>query len=201
MTIKELESKLGVSVEQVIQCHVRNEPETPEIAQLSLAVTQESLRLAAELNSSYHEPEEVRRILSRITGREIDDSFCLFPPFTTDFGRNLRFGKRVFINSGCRFQDQGGITIGDDTLIGHNAVIATINHSLDPAENRRNYHKPVVIGNHVWVGANVTILPGVTIHDWAVIAAGAVVTRDVPAYAVAGGVPARIIKTVEHKEN
>ena len=181
MTILQLEEKLGITVEDVIRCHMSNEDESPQVAELSLAVTQNSLRLAAELNGAYH---------------ELDDSVTLFPPFTSDFGRNIHLGKGVFINSGCRFQDQGGIFIGDHTLIGHNVVIATVNHSLNPAEGRKNYYAPVSIKDHVWIGSNATILPGVTIHEWAVVAAGAVVTKDVPAHAVVGGVPAKVIKTV-----
>lgn len=196
MTILQLEEKLGITVEDVIRCHMSNEDESPQVAELSLAVTQNSLRLAAELNGAYHEPDGVRQILREMTGNPVDDSVTLFPPFTSDFGRNIHLGKGVFINSGCRFQDQGGIFIGDHTLIGHNVVIATVNHSLNPAEGRKNYYAPVSIKDHVWIGSNATILPGVTIHEWAVVAAGAVVTKDVPAHAVVGGVPAKVIKTV-----
>lgn len=109
-------------------------------------------------------------------------------------------GKDVFINSGCHFQDQGGIEIGDGVLIGHNVVLATINHDLDPGENRKNHYSPIKIGNHVWIGSNATVLPGVTIGDWAVVAAGAVVTQDVPPLTVAGGIPAKVLKKVALKE-
>jgi acetyltransferase-like isoleucine patch superfamily enzyme len=112
------------------------------------------------------------------------------PPFTTDCGKNTRIGERVFINSGCRFQDQGGITLGDDCLIGHNVVIATLNHDLDPAERATTIPRPVVVGERTWIGAHATLLPGVTIGEGAVVAAGAVVTRDVPPRTVVGGVPA-----------
>lgn len=182
--------------EKVNEHHMNNRPSDPEISKASMAITQHSMRLTSELNGSYHEPQEVRDIISEITGKKVDESVNVFPPFTTDFGGNITLGKRVFINSGCRFQDQGGITIGDDSLIGHNVVIATVNHSLIPEEDRKNYYAPVVLGEHVWIGSNATILPGVTIHDWAVVAAGAVVTKDVPPYAVVGGVPAKIIKYV-----
>ncbi|MDE7407092.1 MAG: sugar O-acetyltransferase, partial [Muribaculaceae bacterium] len=133
---------------------------------------------------------------SELTGREVPDNFGLFPPFYTDCGVNTRIGQRVFINSGCKFQDQGGITIGDDVLIGHNCVIATLNHVMDPECRADMIPAPVRIGNKVWIGANVTILQGVTIGDGAVIAAGAVVNKDVPARSVAGGIPAKIIKAV-----
>ncbi|MCC8051515.1 MAG: sugar O-acetyltransferase [Clostridiales bacterium] len=150
-----------------------------------------------ELNNQYHTPEEIREIMSRLTGRRIDDSFRLFPPFYTDFGKNIHFGKDVFINSGCHFQDQGGIEIGDGAMIGHNVVLATINHDLDPAQNRKNHYAPVRIGAHVWIGSNATILPGVAIGEWSVVAAGAVVTKEVPPYTVAGGVPAKTIRKIE----
>lgn len=197
MTYQELEQHHGVRVEDVIRCHMANQPETPEIAQMSMAITYRNMQLTAQLNGAYHEPAQVRQIISDIIGKPIDESFTLFPPFTTDFGANTTFGKGVFINSGCRFQDQGGLTVGDFTLIGHNVVIATVNHSTKPSENRMNVYAPVRLGNHVWIGSNAVILPGVTVGDWAVVAAGAVVTRDVPAYAVVGGVPAKVIKYVD----
>ncbi len=160
------------------------------------AVSQEALRITAELNGRYHTPEEVVELMSALTGRRVPDSFRLFPPFTSDFGRNLRFGERVFLNSGCRFQDQGGIDIGDGALIGHNAVITTLNHELDPAHRADMYPAPVRIGRDVWLGANVTVLPGVTVGDGAVIGAGSVVTKDVPARTVVVGVPARPIRDI-----
>lgn len=157
---------------------------------------QEAIRIGIELNNSYHTPEEIREIMGRLTGKNIDDTFRLFPPFYTDFGKNITFGKDVFINSGCHFQDQGGITIGDGSLIGHNVVLATINHDLDPKNNRKNHYLPIKIGSHVWIGSNATILPGVTIGDWAVVAAGAVVTHDVPAMTVVRGIPAKVLKMI-----
>ncbi|MFV0400019.1 MAG: DapH/DapD/GlmU-related protein [Oscillospiraceae bacterium] len=168
-----------------------------EVHQYMHGASQEALRLTAELNSSYHTPEDIRELMSRITGREIDGTFALFPPFHTDCGKNIRIGKRVFINAGCCFQDQGGITIGDDTLIGHNVVLATLNHSLVPAKRKDMHPAPIVIGKNVWIGANATVLAGVRIGDNAVVAAGAVVTRDVPANAVVGGVPAKVLKVID----
>lgn len=153
-----------------------------------------------ELNTKYHTPEELREIMGRLTGKQIDRSFRMFPPFYTDFGKNITIGKDVFINSGCHFQDQGGIEIGDGALIGHNVVLATINHDLNPKENRKNHYAAIKIGAHVWIGSNATVLPGVTIGDYAVVAAGAVVTRDVPAMTVVGGVPARVLKTIQEEE-
>ncbi len=160
------------------------------------ALCQEAIRIGMELNNQYHTPEEIREIMGRLTGKVIDDTFRLFPPFYTDFGKNITFGKDVFINSGCHFQDQGGIEIGDGALIGHNVVLATINHDLNPKKNRKNHYAPIKIGAHVWIGSNATILPGVTIGNWAVVAAGAVVTKNVPDMTVVGGVPAKVIKKV-----
>ncbi|MEY8330076.1 DapH/DapD/GlmU-related protein [Lachnospiraceae bacterium 48-33] len=161
---------------------------------------QEAIKITMEMNSSYHTPEELREIMERLIGKQVDDTFRLFPPFYTDFGKNIKIGKNVFINSGCHFQDQGGITIGNDVLIGHNVVLATINHDLAPSQNRKNHYAPVTISNNVWIGSNATILPGVTIGEWAVVAAGAVVTKNVEPYTVVGGNPAKLIKTVEREE-
>ena len=161
---------------------------------------QEAVRIGMELNTKYHTPEELREIMGRLIGKQVDRSFRMFPPFYTDFGKNITIGKDVFINSGCHFQDQGGIEIGDGALIGHNVVLATINHDLNPKENRKNHYAPIKIGAHVWIGSNATILPGVTIGDYAVVAAGAVVTQDVPAMTVVGGVPARVLKTIQEEE-
>ncbi|WP_193103914.1 DapH/DapD/GlmU-related protein [Brachybacterium sp. FME24] len=159
--------------------------------------SQEALRITGELNGSYHEPARVRELLAELTGRVVDESVTLFPPFTSDFGKNIRLGKRVFLNAGCRFQDQGGVEIGDDCLIGHNTVIATLNHDLAPSSRGDLMPAPVVVGRNVWIGANVTILPGVSIGDDAVVAAASVVTKDVPARALVVGSPARVIRSVE----
>lgn len=164
------------------------------------ALSQEALQRTAELNGAYHTPEEVRRIFSALTGRPVDDTFTLFPPFHTDCGKNIAVGKNVFINSGCKFQDQGGIVIDDGVLIGHNVVLATLNHSLAVRDRQDLIPGPIRIGKNAWIGSNVTILPGVTVGDGAVVAAGAVVTKDVPAYTVAGGVPARVLRPLTEEE-
>ena len=112
-------------------------------------------------------------------------------------GKNINVGKNVFINSGCRFQDQGGIRIGDGTLIGHNVVITTLNHNFEPELRSGMKPAPVIIGKNVWIGASVTVVPGVTIGENAIIAAGSVVTKDVDSNTVVGGVPAKLIKTID----
>ena len=159
-------------------------------------LSQEAIRITMELNGSYHTHEEIVRMMSELTGREVHGSFNLFPPFNTDCGKNMIIGKRVFINSGCKFQDQGGLTIGDDVLVGHNVVIATLNHAMDPEHRGDMTPVPVTIGNKVWIGSNATLLPGVSIGEGAIIAAGAVVTKDVAPRTVVGGVPARVLKTI-----
>lgn len=164
------------------------------------AVSQEALRITAEINGSYHTPEELRALFSRLIGRPVDETFGLFPPFYTDCGKNIHIGKNVFLNMGCKFQDQGGIYIDDGALIGHNVVLATLNHAMSPNDRGTMIPKPIHIGKNVWIGANATVLPGVTIGDGAIVAAGAVVTRDVPDHAIVGGVPAKVMRTISEEE-
>lgn len=160
-------------------------------------LSQEALRITAEINSKYHTPEELHSLLEELWGRKVPKSVGLFPPFHTDCGKNTVVGERVFINMGCKFQDQGGITIGDGSLIGHNVVLATLNHMLDPTQRTGMTAAPIRIGKNVWIGANATVLAGVTIGDGAVVAAGAVVTKDVPPVTIVGGVPAKVIKKID----
>lgn len=159
-------------------------------------LAQEALKITVEMNSKYHTPEEVHELMEKLTGRKVGEGFAMFPPFYTDCGKNTFIDKNVFINSGCKFQDQGGITIGEGTLIGHNVVIATLNHNMSPEKRGNMIPAPVQIGKNVWVGSNSTILSGVKIGDGAVIAAGAVVTKDVEKNTVVGGVPAKKIREV-----
>lgn len=186
MTIQDVVSHINSSKDPIL---------TPEMNALVMETCYRTHRLTMELNTVYHEPEEIRKILEDITGESIDPCFNMFPPFYSDFGRNLHFGKNVFVNAGCHFQDQGGIFIGDNVLIGHNTVFATIDHDLDPT-SRMNHYAPIHVGNNVWIGANVVITKGVTIGNGAVVAAGAVVNRDVPPMTIVGGVPAKVIKQV-----
>lgn len=186
-----------MTIQDVISSYYNEDTENEACSAYADTLYQEALRVTMELNNQYHTPEEIREIMSCLTGEKIDTSFRLFPPFYTDFGKNIHIGRDVFINSGCHFQDQGGITIGDGAMLGHNVVLATINHDLDPAQDRKNHYAPITIGAHVWVGSNATILPGVTIGEWSVVAAGAVVTRDVPPYTVVGGVPAKTIRIID----
>lgn len=157
----------------------------------------EAYKITSKLNSTYHEPEQIHSLMEELTSRKLDPTFSIFPPFYTDCGKNIKIGKNVFINSGCKFQDQGGICIGDGSLIGHNVVIATLNHSMDASKRANIIPKPVVIGKNVWIGSSSTITPGVRIGDGAVIAAGSVVTKDVASYSLVGGVPAKKIKSLD----
>jgi acetyltransferase-like isoleucine patch superfamily enzyme len=155
---------------------------------------QDAFRITSQINNGYRTPGEVVGLLTELTGKPVDESVVVFPPFYSEFGKNLTLGRGVFINIGCRFQDTGGITIGDGTLVGHGSTLTTLNHSVDPARRADMIPAPIVIGRQVWLGASVTVVPGVTIGDGAIVAAGAVVTKDVAANTIVGGVPAKLIR-------
>lgn len=175
-------------------------PVGTEVRDMMSMLSDEARKITTNLNNSYHERAEIRSLFSELIGEQVDETFALFPPFYTDCGKNIHIGKNVFINAGCHFQDQGGIYIGDGAQIGHNVVLATLNHDLTPENRRTVIPAPITIGKNVWIGANATVLSGVTIGDNSVIAAGAVVTKDVPENVVAGGVPAKIIKYIYETE-
>lgn len=171
--------------------------DSPEIFEVLNSQSDEARKITFTLNGSYHPMEEIRELLSRLLGYKVPDTLRVFPPFYSDFGRNIHLGENVFINACCQFQDQGGIWIGDGCLIGHNVVFATLNHDLNPERRQICIPKSIVLGKNVWIGSNSTILSGVKIGDNAVIAAGAVVHKDVPANSIVGGVPAKFIKWIE----
>lgn len=173
---------------------------TPEIYEFMNRASDEARRITFELNGAYHSRPEVRDLFARLFGKPVDPSFRVFPPFYTDFGKNITVGKNVFINACCHFQDQGGITLGDNCLVGHNVVFATLNHGFAPEERQSMLPAPIVVGRNVWIGSNSTILQGVTIGDNSIIAAGSVVTKDVPANAIVAGVPARFIRSISPEE-
>ena len=170
---------------------------TEEIHQFMHDMSDEARRITFQLNTAYRTQDEIRALLSDLFGYQVPRSFRVFPPFYTDFGKNIRVGEDVFINACCHFQDHGGVVLGDGCQIGHNVVFATLNHDLSPATRKDTYPAPIILGKNVWVGSNATILQGVTIGDNAVIGAGAVVNRDVAANTVVGGVPAKFIKKIE----
>jgi len=155
-----------------------------------------AVRLSARLSDiGFDDLDGLCTAFSELIGKPVGERFMIIPPFSTDCGLNITVGNNVFINQGCHFMDMGGISIGDDVMIGPKVNLVSAGHPTDPTQRRNGIvKKPIVIGNNVWIGAAATILPGVTIGDNAVIAAGAVVSRDVPASTVAAGVPARVLK-------
>ena len=160
----------------------------------------ETMKLAYELNDGFRTPDEARRYLSRITGREIDESVTLLPPFYVDFGKNIRIGKRCWIQQGCTFFDRGGITLGEDVFIAPKVNLVTINHDPDPGNRSATYGRPIVIEDKAWIGINSTVLPGVTVGYGAIVGANSVVTHDVPPFTVVGGNPARFIRRIGEAE-
>jgi acetyltransferase-like isoleucine patch superfamily enzyme len=160
-----------------------------------LEVVNRTIGLSAQLNISTG-VDLIRERLSEIICSKIDESTTVFAPFYTNFGQFIQIGKHVFINHACSFLDMGGITIEDHVLIGPKVNLITENHPLDPVNRRALICKPIVIKRNAWIGVSATILPGVTVGENAVVAAGAVVSKDVPANTIVAGVPARNIKTI-----
>lgn len=152
----------------------------------------------AELSGAYKTQDEIRAMLEDITQSPIGDNFHLNLPFYSDFGRHIRIGNNVFINSGAMFTDLGGITIEDDVLIAPRVTIVTVNHAQNLDDRRGVILQPVTIKRGAWIGANATILGGVTIGENAIVAAGAVVSKDVAPNTIVGGVPAKFLKNVDN---
>ncbi|EFK33670.1 Putative acetyltransferase SACOL2570 [Chryseobacterium gleum] len=169
-------------------------PDDPEIHKL----LQASYEVKKKLNllNTYTEPGEILKILSEIVGEELEN-VTVFTPIYINYGKHLNIGKNVFINFDCTFLTLGGITIEDDVLIGPKVSLITENHPLTPQHRKGLIGKSIHIKKNAWIGASATILPGVTIGENAVVAAGAVVSKDVPDNVLAGGIPAKIIKTIE----
>ena len=158
-------------------------------------VVDRTIKQVVELNNATS-IIDMREQLSEIIGNDIDATTTVFPPFYTNFGRFTQIGKNVFINHACSFLDMGGITVEDNVLIGPKVNLITENHPLDSRDRRALVCKPINIKRNAWIGAAATILPGVTIGENAVVAAGAVVSKDVPANTVVGGIPAKVIKLI-----
>lgn len=170
---------------------------TPESAAM-VADTKRAMAITARINRlTFDDAAEVRALFSELTGRPVDEAFFLIPPFYATGGGNTRIGRNLFVNQNCTFYDLGGLDIGDDVMIGPNCSLITSGHPIPPAQRRDGVTaKPIRIGNNVWIAANVTVIGGVTIGDNAVVAAGSVVTKDVPANTIVGGNPARVIRAI-----
>jgi acetyltransferase-like isoleucine patch superfamily enzyme len=162
-------------------------------------VTGQAMRLTAEMNKlSFDDVARVRELFSELTGRKVDDTFILIPPFYSAYGRDIRVGHKVFINQCCTLYDMGGVDIGDRVMIGPNVNIITTGHPLE-VPRRRAYveGRPIIIEENVWIATGATILGGVTVGENSVVGAGAVVTKDVPPNSFVAGVPAKVIRSLE----
>jgi acetyltransferase-like isoleucine patch superfamily enzyme len=168
-----------------------NDPQAYQMREASFATK----KLLLQMNNSSN-PEEIRHLLSQITDSEIDESVAVFTPLYINYGKHTKIGKNVFINFDCVFLDLGGITIEDNVLLAPKVSLLTEQHPISPENRQSLVPKPIHIKKNVWIGAAATILPGVTIGENSVIAAGAVVTTDVPANTVVGGIPAKFIKNI-----
>ena len=153
-------------------------------------------KLLVQLNDS-SDPKEIRGLLSQITGSEIEESVAVFTPLYINYGKNTKIGKNVFINFDCVFLDLGGITIEDDVLIAPKVRLLSEGHPVSPKNRQSLVPGHIHIKKNAWIGAGATILPGVTVGENAVVAAGAVVSKDVPDNTVAGGVPAKVLKNLD----
>lgn len=170
-----------------------DDPEYPQI----YAIIRKAIRLTSKLNAMpVEDNEQVNRVFSELINQPVDDTFFMIPPFYTDFGHNIHIRKNVFVNHACTFMDRGGITLEDNVLVGPKVNLITTNHPLDPAERKATYSLPIIIRRNAWLGANATVMPGVTIGENAIVAAGAVVTKDVAANTIVAGVPARVVKKI-----
>jgi acetyltransferase-like isoleucine patch superfamily enzyme len=171
---------------------------TPESAEMVANIRRAATITAALNRLTFNDADEVRAMFSELIGQPVDKSFMLIPPFYTTGGDEIRVGRNVFINQNCTFYDLGGLHIGDDVMIGPNVSIITSGHPLDPSQRRSiTIGKRIVIERNVWIAAGATIIGGVTVGENSVVAAGSVVTRDVPPNSLVGGNPARLIRSVD----
>lgn len=169
-----------------------DDPDYPKIYEAIVR----AFRMTGALNASYHDADRTRALLSELMGRQIDRTTTVVPPFYTDFGQFTRFGKNVFVNFGCAFMDRGGITIEDGALIGPQVKLITENHAEAPDQRQHVYSCPILIKRKAWLGAGVTVLPGVVVGENAIVGAGSVVTKNVPDNTIVAGVPAKIIRSL-----
>ena len=168
-----------------------NNPEAYKLRDASYATKQ----LLVQMNNS-SDPAEIRELLSQITGSAIDESVAVFTPLYINYGKHTKIGKNVFINFDCVFLDLGGITIEDNVLIAPKVCLLSEGHPVNPNCRQSLVPGHIHIKKNAWIGAGATILPGVTIGENAVVAAGAVVSKDVAANTIVGGIPAKIIKLI-----
>jgi acetyltransferase-like isoleucine patch superfamily enzyme len=154
--------------------------------------------ITAALNRlTFDDADEIRALFSELIGRKVHESFLLIPPFYTAAGNEIRVGHNVFVNQNCTFYDLGGLDIADDVMIGPNVSIITTSHPIEPSQRRAvTIGRPIVIEKGVWIATGATIIGGVTVGENSVVAAGSVVTRDVPANTLVGGNPARVIRSI-----
>jgi acetyltransferase-like isoleucine patch superfamily enzyme len=170
---------------------------TPDSAAM-LANVKRAMAITAKLNRlTFNDADEIRALFSELPGRKVDESFLLIPPFYATGGDEIRVGRHVFVNQNCTFYDLGGLDIADDVMIGPNVSIITTGHPLEPSQRRAaTIGKPIVVEKGVWIAAGAIIIGGVTIGQHSVVAAGSVVTKDVPANSLVGGNPARVIRSI-----
>ena len=188
-----------LDIEKFLKYMKTQQPVEPgsDIFMMFETLAQEALKVTFEINNKYHTPDELRKLFSQLTGKNIDASFRFFPPFYTDCGKNITVGKNVFINMCCRFQDQGGITIEDGCFIGHNVTFATLDHDINPNNRITMHPAPITIHKNVWIGSDSTILKGVTIGENSIIGAGSVVVKDIRPNCIAAGNPCKILKYID----
>jgi len=157
-----------------------------------------AMAITAALNRlTYGDADQIRALFSQLIGQKVDESFLLIPPFYTAGGDEIRVGRNVFVNQNCTFYDLGGLDIADDVMIGPNVSIITAGHPLEPSQRRAaTIGKPTIIERNVWIAAGATIIGGLTVGENSVVAAGSVVTRDVPPNTLVGGNPARVIRSI-----
>ena len=170
---------------------------TPESAAM-LANVKRAMAITATLNRlTFNDADEVRALFCDLIGKKVDDSFLLIPPFYTTGGVEISVGRNVFVNQNCTFYDLGGLDIADDVMIGPNVSIITSGHPVEPSRRRAFViAKPIVIQRNVWIAAGATIIGGVAVGENSVVAAGSVVTKNVPPNTLVGGNPARVIRSI-----
>lgn len=173
-------------------------PEDPEYGMLYTAILK-AIDIVGEINTPAHKSlEEIHSLMCRLTGKEIDSSVRVVPPFHTNFGQFIEFGRNVFVNSNCTFMDEGGIVIEDNVFIGPNVTLVTQNHAESPVLRNHTYAKAITIRRGAWIGAGALVLPGISVGENAIVGAGSVVTKDIPQNTIVAGNPARFIREIKN---